>query len=225
MKHSTPPMLTEMTYLDYEEFTNLSTDPYDADSDGDGLDDGVEVMVTMTNPLVADLDNDNDGYRWFNDCDDNNSNIAPDKPERWNGLDDDCDEIIDEGVNRLNHLMQNPSNQSIVLNASSDELYLSIDLNLTEEQMAHLNLSITWWRNGQIISTNMTFFETTHDCVIGNQTLTIELCKKSGLSEPYEIILFLDDGRESISVNWSIVYNVQLPEENEGFSIQSPIHH
>ena len=205
--------------LDYEEFTNLSTNPYDADSDGDGLDDGVELMVTMTNPLVADLDNDNDGYRWFNDCDDDNSDIAPDKPERWNGVDDDCDGIIDEGVNRLNHLMQNPSNQSLVLNASSDELYLSIDLNLSEEQMANLNLSITWWRNGQIISTNMTFFETTHDCVIGNQTLTIELCKKSGLSEPYEIILFLDDGRESISVNWSIVYNVQLPEEDEGFSI------
>ena len=85
--------------------------------------------------------------------------------------------------------------------------------------MTYLNLSVTWWRNGQIISTNMTLFETTHDCVIGNQTLTLELCKKSGLSQPYEIILFLDDGRESISVNWSIVYNVQLPEENEGFSI------
>jgi hypothetical protein len=65
----------------------------------------------------------------------------------------------------------------------------------------------------------MTLFESIHDCVIGNDSLTIELCKKSGLSQPYEIILFLDDGRESISVNWSIVYNVQLPEENEGFSI------
>ena len=43
--------------------------------------------------------------------------------------------------------------------------------------------------------------------------------KRSGLSEPYEIILFLDDGRESISVNWSIVYNVQLPEEDKEFLI------
>jgi hypothetical protein len=134
-------------------------------------------------------------------------------------VDDDCDAIIDEGVNRLNHLMQNPSNQSIVLNASSDELYLSIDLNLSEEQMTYLNLSATWWRNGQIISTNMTLFESIHDCEIGNDTLTIELCKKSGLSQPYEIILFLDDGRESVSVNWSIVYNVQLVEEDEWFSI------
>jgi hypothetical protein len=65
----------------------------------------------------------------------------------------------------------------------------------------------------------MTFLESTHDCVIGNDTLTIELCKTSGLSQPYEIILFLDDGRESLSVSWSIVYNVQLIEEDEGFSI------
>ena len=73
--------------------------------------------------------------------------------------------------------------------------------------------------NGQILSTNNTFLESKPDFVIGNDTLTIELCKKSGLSQPYEIILFLDDGRESLSVSWSIVYNVQLIEEDEGFSI------
>jgi ELWxxDGT repeat protein len=36
----------------------LGTDPFDADSDGDGLEDGVEVNTHTTNPLLADTDGD-----------------------------------------------------------------------------------------------------------------------------------------------------------------------
>ena len=43
---------------DGNEFNNLSTDPMDKDSDDDGLEDGVEVLQTFTDPLVPDLDED-----------------------------------------------------------------------------------------------------------------------------------------------------------------------
>ncbi|HZI95211.1 MAG TPA: C25 family cysteine peptidase [Patescibacteria group bacterium] len=43
--------------LDYRE-TALGTDPADADTDDDGLSDGVEINIRGTNPLIADTDGD-----------------------------------------------------------------------------------------------------------------------------------------------------------------------
>jgi hypothetical protein len=82
--------------------------------------------------------------------------------------------------------------------------------------MEELNISYIWWRNGQIISTNMTFVEAAYDCEEDNSTLAIEICSQSGLTAPYEIVVFVDDGRESLSMNWSIVYDVYHPEVDEG---------
>jgi len=50
----------------------------------------------------SDLDNDGDGLRWFQDCDDNNSNISPYANEVRNGIDDNCNGEIDEGLPPLN---------------------------------------------------------------------------------------------------------------------------
>jgi hypothetical protein len=72
----------------------------DADTDDDGLQDGYEFFIN-TNPLFADLDNDGDGVRWFNDCDDNDSSISPYKTEVRNGIDDNCNNEIDEGIEPL----------------------------------------------------------------------------------------------------------------------------
>ena len=202
--------------LDYDEFTNLSTDPFDPDSDDDGLSDGEEVLITMTDPLVADLDNDGDGYRWFEECDDTRYEVAPNRSEQWNGRDDDCDGFIDENVDRQQHIAQSPSNTSLVLNATADSLVLMVELNLTDDQMEQLNISYIWWRNGQIISTNMTFVEAAYDCAEDNSTLAIEICSQSGFTTSYEIVVFVDDGRESLSMNWSIVYDVYHPEVDEG---------
>jgi hypothetical protein len=42
------------------------------------------------------IDEDGDGYEASVDCDDDDPDVFPDAPERCNGLDDDCDEEVDE---------------------------------------------------------------------------------------------------------------------------------
>ena len=91
-----------LLYLD--EFNIFLTDPMDNDTDDDGLDDGTEINVTLTNPLIPDLDEDGDGFRWFEDCEDNDSSIHPNATEIWDGYDQNCNNLIDELVNRAGHI-------------------------------------------------------------------------------------------------------------------------
>ena len=48
---------------------------------------------------LEEQDNDGDGYSEVEgDCDDENADIGPTEAERENGIDDDCDDLIDEGT-------------------------------------------------------------------------------------------------------------------------------
>ena len=85
--------------LDGDEILIYGTDPLDIDTDLDGLNDGYEITVSYSDPLVFDADNDADGWYWFWDCNDNNSLINPATPEFLNGIDDNCNDEIDEGFN------------------------------------------------------------------------------------------------------------------------------
>ena len=88
---------TDMDGLtDYAEYHQYSTDPNDGDSDGDGLPDGTELNEFMSDPLVADSDSDLDGWYHFQDCDDDDFERAPERPEELDGKDNDCDDIVDE---------------------------------------------------------------------------------------------------------------------------------
>ena len=61
---------------------------------------GMEYQISRSWSSVVirlvDLDADGDGAYWFDDCDDNDSSFAPDVTESLDGLDNDCDEDIDE---------------------------------------------------------------------------------------------------------------------------------
>ena len=81
---------------EFEEYHNLSTNPYNGDTDGDGLPDGYEIQVTKTNPILADPDDDGDGEYWFEDCDDQDAERAGYLTESLDGKDNDCDEDVDE---------------------------------------------------------------------------------------------------------------------------------
>ena len=51
-----------------------------------------------SNPLVANFDNDTDTYFDFEDCNDSNPDVYPEREEIWNQIDDDCDMMIDENL-------------------------------------------------------------------------------------------------------------------------------
>ncbi len=90
--------------FDLDEFNLVGTDPFHNDTDRDGLLDGEELLFTHTDPLHPDLDEDSDGFRWFDDCDDNDSARNPDANETWDWQDQNCDGDIDEGVQRTPYL-------------------------------------------------------------------------------------------------------------------------
>ena len=85
--------------MDGDEILIHGTDPLLADTDADGLNDGYELTVSFSDPLVFDADEDSDGWYWFWDCNDTNSLINPATFEFLNGIDDNCNDEIDEGFN------------------------------------------------------------------------------------------------------------------------------
>jgi hypothetical protein len=85
--------------------------PTTEDEDGDGVLNFVDNCPSVANPGQQDLDSDylgdvcdpdrdNDGFFDADDCSPEDATISPGHPERCNGADDNCDDIID-GENSL----------------------------------------------------------------------------------------------------------------------------
>ena len=108
--------------IDIDEYNMYMTEWRDADTDDDGMQDGYELFIG-TNPLFADLDNDGDGARWFHDCDDNNSDINPYAVEVRNGIDDNCNDEIDEGLP-----VSEPKLMIVYASSEVSEIYKQIDI-------------------------------------------------------------------------------------------------
>ena len=108
---------------DYSEYHNYSTMFDSADSDQDGVDDGIEVARGLSSPVFTDYDRDNDGFYEYEDCDDLVGSIFPGAIEQWNGIDDDCDEDVDEFVNRLDQIFANYGKSAGTVYLSNGEIY------------------------------------------------------------------------------------------------------
>ena len=195
----------------YEEL-NLGTEPLISDTDSDGLDDGYEVQISQTNPLVPDLDEDGDGFRWFEECDDTNSEIFPGAEEKWNAIDDNCDGLKDEGINRLDYITYSElSNYTI--NATQQSLTLSIEYDLASEDAERLDLNTYWYRNGTLLDTNTTFVEGPFNCSLNQTGIGEILCATEGLVGPFTITATSVDDYGGVQHSWNISYFVWIPKD------------
>ena len=200
---------------DLEEFNNIYTDPLNNDTDGDGLSDGDEIFNTSTNPLIPDLDEDGDGFRWFEECNDDDINIYPGATELWNGIDDDCDEQIDDGINRYQYLIA-PNSSDIIINSTFEPLQLFIEINLTDSIKDKVGLEYIWKRNGATISQQESLNEEIIDCSKNNTGFSAVLCAQNGTVGPYPVIVIISDvNGGQISYSWNLSYTVWHPPEPE----------
>ena len=192
------------------EILTIGSEPTMFDTDGDGLSDGVEVFETMTNPRIPDLDEDGDGFRWFEECDDTNIAINPNAVEIWNGIDDNCNQQIDDGVNRYNYIAFSSLANSTI-NATEDTLSLSMDLDLSEAAIEEIGVEFYWYRNTTLLSTNSSFEEGPFNCSITEFGFGGILCAGNGTLGPYNIRAVAIDEHGSAEYTWNISYFVYHP--------------
>ena len=65
-------------------------------------------------------DADNDGFYSYEDCDDTNPNINPNASEICNGIDDDCNEVIDDNIQYYTYYLDADGDGYGDLNSPSD---------------------------------------------------------------------------------------------------------
>ena len=195
---------------DYDEFHNLSTDPTDSDSDDDGMSDGKEVKETGSDPLVFDHDRDEDGFYAFEDCEDLIDTINPDATETWNGWDDDCNDVVDDSLNRADLIESSLSRTSTVeWDSVNDTLRIdirNIPTTVTKEmvwEMEGIILSSNWSENGQ------TLIIEEIDCKSKDWELAEILCsERSGIRE---LNLTITDSGFETKLQWTVDVEVYIP--------------
>ncbi len=222
--------------FDLDEYNLIGTDPFHNDTDRDGLFDGDELLVTHTDPLWPDLDEDGDGFRWFDDCDDNDSSRSPNSTEKWNWIDDDCDGDIDNDVNRSAHVQvfiqpTSLNNSSSHLNSSYQRFTMLIwveNVSFTIPDLLNNSVINFWtltWPDGSQTSIigehiidsgneGLAYSTDLIDCSepLGYSAIEQVLCPRHNETVgPWVVTFTLSDGDEVVKRSWPLFFEVWNP--------------
>ena len=176
---------------DYLEYHNYSTNPNNNDSDEDGLTDGFEISVTNSNPTKYDYDKDSDGFYEFEDCDDLIFSINPGMDEIWNGIDDNCNNVLDEGIVRIDSIVTSPTmNEYYLWDSGNKSLIITLD-----GVPSTIERTITWEFenysiNGNLSSDGLRLFLPPLDCNDNYRTdLATHLCLEGNKVQNISIVI------------------------------------
>tara|TARA_B100000900_G_scaffold412360_1_gene433973 strand:+ start:3117 stop:6935 length:3819 start_codon:yes stop_codon:yes gene_type:complete len=195
---------------DYEEYHNITSDHNDEDTDGDGINDGVEVLTKMSSPLIFNYDNDEDNYYDFEDCNDLDASINPSSTEVWNGLDDDCNDLIDDDLKRENLVLVIPRMQEIY-NWDAVNETLVFGLNNIPSQV---DFDVSWFIGDYDLSDNLSNDGTRLvinelECGKNKDNLTLTLCSNgTGMQKIKAIIT---DSGITTEFIWEVDMVVWIP--------------
>ncbi|MBP51399.1 MAG: hypothetical protein CMA68_04910, partial [Euryarchaeota archaeon] len=204
--------------LDYDEYHNFTTDPNDPDTDDDGLTDGEEVLSTMSDPLKYNFDNDGDGFRDFEDCEDLVETINPNGVETWNGWDDDCSGVVDDGLDRMQLVSTTPGISEVFRWESvNDSLVLSIG-----SVPNQIEASVSWKFGDYTLTENISdgglkISIPSIDCDSPDSNLAIQLCSEG--SSPQQVTALMVDSGEVTELVWNLDMVVWEPPLSVGEKI------
>ncbi len=206
---------------DYSEYHNYSTNPSDNDSDDDGIEDGIEILQKFSDPTKYDYDKDSDGYYEFEDCNDLAFQINSGMAELWNGIDDNCNDEIDENVTRLDFISTTPDyNQQYYWDSGNKSLIINI-----EGIPSNIERTILWKFENFTITNNTSsngirLFLSPLDC--NNQfrvPLETHLCLEGNKNQNITVII-TDLGIET-ELTWEIKTDVWIKNSKENTNMVS----
>ena len=219
---------------DYSEYHNYSTMFDSADSDQDGVDDGTEVSRGLSSPVLADYDRDNDGFYEYEDCDDFVGSTFPGAVEQWNGIDDDCDEVKDELVNRLDLVLANYEKSGGTVYLSNGEIYDGP--NSYEEMPVHwdsanesfgislsgiqssVDATISWSMSGYSLEMNTSdsgkeILLLPINCKNPISDLQVQVCDEGASVQKIRVII--SEGEYVTEIEWSVMVSTWFEPESE----------
>ena len=219
---------------DYSEYHNYSTMFDSADSDQDGVDDGIEVARGLSSPVFTDYDRDNDGFYEYEDCDDLVGSIFPGAIEQWNGIDDDCDEDVDEFVNRLDQIFANYGKSAGTVYLSNGEIYdgpysydeLPVYWDSANESFrvtisgiqSSVGATIYWSMSGYSLEMNTSdsgkeILLLPIDCKNPMNDLQIQVCDEGVSIQKIKAVV--SEGSYVTEIEWSIMVSTWVEPESE----------